>query len=260
MKKQQINYSHFFYEIKNRFFLLIITVISITLTTYFYKETLLFTICLNSSFSFIYTNITEVFSIYMKLISFVCNQVILGYFLFHFLIFLSPGLYKKEYYYLKIFFYLNFITVIFSIFFFNLIMFPFSCNFFLSFQNIIFKSLNFYLEAKINDYLNFYIILYYTCFFYFQFFVCLGTFFYILERKLKEIKFFRKLFYFLFYAISLFIYSFDLTGQTLFCISFFFFYELLIFNVLIKKNLHFLSKNKILRLIVQLVERSAHNG
>ena len=233
-----IVYSYFFREIKNRFFLLLITGLSVTIISYLYKEVLLFFIYSNSPFSsYISTTITGIFSVYIKLISFINNQVLLIYFFFHLLIFLGPGLYDSEYYYIKIFLYINFCIFFFSILFFNIILFPLSCEFFLSFQHFIFKPLNFYFEAKIDDYLSFYIVMHYFCYFYFQSFIFLALIFYGLDQELKEIKFFRKLFYFLFSTFSITIIPTDLIGQILFCFSLFFLYEFVIFNFLLTKSL-----------------------
>lgn len=229
------NYSYFFREIKNRFFLLFLTGLSVVVASYLYKEVLLFFICSNSQFSFIYTSITEVLSIYVKLVSFITNQVLLVYFFFHFLVFLAPGLYDKEYYQIKLILYLTIFLLVFSNVLFNAILFPLSCEFFLSFQHIIFKSLNLYFEAKIDDYFKFYIILYYICYFYFQFFIFLFFVFYNLDKELKEIKLFRKLFYFLFGILSIVIIPTDFSGQVLFCFILVFFYELLVFNYILKQ-------------------------
>jgi sec-independent protein translocase protein TatC len=230
-----IVYSYFLNEIKNRLFLLFLTGLSVLITSYLYKEVLLFFICSNSQFSFIYTSITEVFSIYVSLISFITNQVFLVFFFFHFVIFLAPGLYDKEYFQVKLIFYLNISLLVFLAFFFNVILFPLSCEFFLSFQHIIFKSLNFYFEAKINDYFSFYLIFYYICYFYFQIFIFLAFFFYYLDQELKEIKLFRKLFYFLFCIFPIITIPTDILSQVLFCFVLIFFYEFLVFSSLLIK-------------------------
>jgi Sec-independent protein secretion pathway component TatC len=236
-KNSKIIYFFFFDEIKNRGLLLFITAITVVLSSYLYKEALLFSVCSKSSFSYIYTNITEIFSTYVKLISFITNQVVLIYFFFHCFVFLSPGLYDKEYIKIKVFFYFNIFTTIFSICFFNIVLFPISCDFFLSFQNTIFKPLNFYFEAKITDYFNFYIGFYYLCFFYVQVFIFLICFFYILDQRMEEIKFYRKLFYFLFFIFSIFISYFDVALQVLLFINLLLFYEITILKFLLTKNL-----------------------
>ena len=67
----------YYLEIKNRFLLLSLTWVSTILVSYFYKEILLFisikpSICNNNSiiFYFIFTDVKEVFSVYIKLIFF----------------------------------------------------------------------------------------------------------------------------------------------------------------------------------------------
>lgn len=226
-------YSYFFYEIKNRFSLLFLTGLSVILVSYFYKEVLVYFVCSNSKFSFIYTSITEVFSIYIKLVSFLANQVTLIFFFFHFIVFLAPGLYDNEYYQLKLVYNLSLFLFVFSALLFNTILFPLSCEFFLSFQHVIFIPLNFYFEAKIDDYFKFYITLHYICYFYFQFFFFLVLFLYNFDKELKEIKLYRKLFYFLFSILSIVIVPIDFLGQVLFCFILIFFYEVLIFNFLL---------------------------
>jgi Sec-independent protein secretion pathway component TatC len=101
-----MNYYIYISEIKNRIFLLFLTWISTIFACYFYKEIILFYI-LNSTNGnkieytvmnyFIFTDVTEIFQIYMQLIFFISNQIILIYFFYHYLIFLSSGLYTFEY-------------------------------------------------------------------------------------------------------------------------------------------------------------------
>lgn len=67
----------YYLEIKNRCLLLSLTWVSTILVSYLYKETLLFisiqpSICNNNSaiFYFIFTDVKEVFSVYLKLVFF----------------------------------------------------------------------------------------------------------------------------------------------------------------------------------------------
>jgi len=230
-------YSIFFCELKNRFFLLLLTGLSVIVVSYWYKEAMLFAICSNTPFSFIYTSVTEVFSIYLTLIFFITNQVLATYCFFHFLVFLAPGLYDNEYYLIKMLFYANLCLFVLLMLIFNLVLFPLSCDFFLSFQHVIFKPLNFYFEAKINDYFRFYIILYDVCYLYFQIFFFLNFFFYILDQKLQDIKLFRKLFYFLFCTFCITAVPMDILGQVTFFFSLAFFYELLILKFVFRRSL-----------------------
>jgi len=216
-------YWYLFQEIKYRLFMLFLTGLSVFIVSYLYKEVLLFYIFSKSPFySYIYTSVTGIFSVYTTVTLFVTNQVILFYFIFHILIFLGPGLYDYEYYYLKMILYINSIIFILSFLVFNGFIFPLSCNFFLSFQHVIFKSLNFYLETKIDDYLKFYVISYYACYFYFQIFVFLIFVFFYLKDS-KDFKVYRKLFYFLFCIIYILMIPADILLQFFFVLVQFFF-------------------------------------
>lgn len=227
----------YYLEIKNRCLLLSITWFSTILVSYYYKEVLLF-VCLkpgiynnNSAiFYFIFTDIKEVFSVYIKLMFFLGNQVLIFYVLFHFLAFITLGLYKFEYRYLKLVFFSSIFFWFFSLIIFNKILFPISLNFFLSFQlSTILKSLNLHFEAKLNEYLNFYIMFYYICTFYCQIFVIIVFFFDYINKNLKLIKQFRKVFYYLFVFFSTLITPPDVISQILFSVCLVFIYESLIF-------------------------------
>jgi Sec-independent protein secretion pathway component TatC len=106
----------YYLEIKNRFLLLFLTWISTVFVCYIYKEILLFS-CLtkvylfsqsNAIFYFIFTDVKEVFSVYLQLVFFVGYQVFIFYLISHSLAFISLGLYKFEYRYLKQMFYSGF--------------------------------------------------------------------------------------------------------------------------------------------------------
>ena len=197
----------YFTEIKNRFFLVLITYFFIVFTTYFYKEIILFLIIksknqysIESTAYFIFTDVTEIFSLYIKLIFFISSQVVFFYSLYHIFIFLIPALFKKEYTNLKFIFKLFFYAWIFSAVIAIKILIPLTWNFFISFQDsIILKtSLDIYFEARIIEYLNFFMYFYFISTIYFQFSIFLfGTFNYF-SVSLKNIKKFRKVYYFSF--------------------------------------------------------------
>ena len=228
----------YYLEIKNRCLLLSLTWVSTILVSYFYKEILLFisiqpSICNNNTnliFYFIFTDVKEVFSVYIKLIVFLGNQVLIFYLIFHILSFIAFGLYKFEYRYLKLIFYTSIGFWVVSLIVFNKILFPISLNFFLSFQSLTsFKSLSFHFEAKLNEYLNFYIMFYYICTIYCQIFVILVFFFDYINTNLNLIKRFRKIFYYLFVFLSTLITPPDIISQILFSSCLIFIFEVLIF-------------------------------
>ena len=101
----------YFLEIKNRLILLLITWISTILISYFYKETLLFIIIqpnlfinINEHldfFYFIFTDVTEVLSVYLKLVMFLSFQTLYIYITYHLFVFLSSAFFYLEYLYFK---------------------------------------------------------------------------------------------------------------------------------------------------------------
>lgn len=230
----------YYLEIKNRFILLVLTWISTVFVSYIYKETLLF-LCLikvdlfnhnNVIFYFIFTDVKEVFSVYIKLVFFVGNQVLVFYLIFHSLAFIALGLYQFEYKYLKIMFHSGIFFWLLSFFLLNRILLPITWSFFLGFQSL--TSFNLYFEAKLNEYINFYIFFYYICTFYCQIFIFLVFFFDYTNTNLDLIKKSRKSFYYLFVFFSTLITPPDVFSQILFSFAIIIIYEMLIFFSIIK--------------------------
>ena len=98
------NYYKYYKEIKNRTFLVLITWLSCLSMSYAYKEAILFTIISSNNIFigimdkpyFIFTNVTEIFYLYLELTLFISNQISLIGILYQILMFLSLGLYKIE--------------------------------------------------------------------------------------------------------------------------------------------------------------------
>ena len=136
------NYIKYYKEIKNRFMLVLFAWLFCLSICYCYKETILF-ILVNSNNSFlelgnkpyfIFTNVTEIFYVYLELLLFISNQIAIIILLYQILMFLSLGLYQFEFIKLKLTFQIFIISwILSSILLFKLIV-PFSWNFFLSFQ------------------------------------------------------------------------------------------------------------------------------
>ena len=235
----------YFLEIKNRLFLLILTCVSTVLVCYLYKEVILFlffkpnnflTPSLNT-FYYIFTNVTEVFSVYIQLITFLSYQVFLIYFIYHSFTFLSLAMFKIESFYLKVFLKLSFTVWVCSIFLTNFILVPITWNFFLSFQDVISsKFIKLHFEAKLNEYLTFYILIYYLCIFYCQIFTILFFFLNSSSNKAKTIKKFRKLYYFFFVVFSTTICPPDVFSQIFISSLIILFYELIVFIILLRNE------------------------
>lgn len=101
----------YFLEIKNRLILLSISGFSTLLTAYFYKETILFIIVEPNiyidfkksleTFYFIFTDVTEVFSVYLKLIVFFSFQVFYMFLMYHLFSYFNSAFFYFEYLYFK---------------------------------------------------------------------------------------------------------------------------------------------------------------
>ena len=237
----------YYFEIKNRFLLLILTWTSVVLVSYCFKEVLLFMItkpsihlssyCHNTYevFYFIFTDVIEIFVVYITLVFFVGNQVICVYMFYHLLYFMILGLYRFEYNYLIFVFKISMFFFIFSIIVYNKFLFPFSWDFFLSFQDfVVLKFLTLHFESKLNEYVFFYIKFYYFCVFYFQIFVFLVIFFDYVKNELQMIKTFRKGFYYSFVIFSTLITPPDVFSQFIISVGIIFSYEILMFFITIK--------------------------
>jgi sec-independent protein translocase protein TatC len=232
----------FFLEIKNRFFLIFLAWITTLIITYIYKEILLFLIIKpilqfsNIKFSyFIFTNLTEVFSTYIELIYFISYQTLYIYIYYHIYIFIIPSIYDFEYKILKMIFLLGIFFGVCSIIFLHKFLLPISWNFFLSFQEVLSKkTLTLFFEAKLSEYVNFYIFFYYICYLNFQIFVFIFIFFNYINKQLKTLKNLRKIFYFLFFFLATIFTPPDIISQIIFGLNMIIIFEILIVSILFK--------------------------
>jgi sec-independent protein translocase protein TatC len=241
----------YFLEIKNRIFLLITSYFTLILITYFYKETLLFLIVTPSfntvlitknnlpSFYFIFTNVTEIFVVYIKIILFISSQITFIFIAYHFFIFLSPAFFEIEYKASRLIIKTLTLTWIISIVLANYFIIPLTWNFFLSFQKLIDEqSFSIYFEAKLSEYSNFCISLYYLCNFYFQAFMLLILILNYINFDKNNIKKLRKLYYFFFVIFSTLISPPDIISQIVISFVLIMFYEILVFLFLLKNSLN----------------------
>lgn len=214
-------------ELKTRFVLVFLSFVFLFLICYFYKETILFFLIKPYGLYFIFTNVTEVFSVYLELVAFVCIQIMIIYSTYQIFVFISPSLTLKEY---VLFYYLFVSVVLFWVLLINILNYllvPLFCNFFLSFQSL--TSVSLYFEAKLNEYLSFYISLYYLSFFYLFIFVFVFFLLYKVNNNVNIIKRLRKIFYFVFVIISTFFSPPDVFSQILISFLNILIYEFLLF-------------------------------
>lgn len=237
-----ISYYKYYLELKNRGGLLLLTWLSLMIVCYSYKETLLFFLVkptnhlaeIHDESYFIFTNISEIFYVYLNLVFFIANQFTFIAIFYHVLMFLSFGLYSLELIRLKSAFRVFFFSWLFSFIFLYKFLVPFSWSFFLSFQK---STISFIFEAKIVEYLEYFINLYYICLANCQLLGFLTLILANISKDIKKIKTFRKLFYFTFLIFSTLTTPPDVISQVLLTSTLAALYELFIFLKCLKTNM-----------------------
>lgn len=213
---------YFFLELKNRIILMTLTWSTIFIICYNYKEILLYIIIkpsINTTFKFnkiyfITTNVTEIFNTYIYLANFISNKIIFFFFLMHFILFINTGLYKFEIYIIKKIILIYIILSISSIIFLYYIILPISWNFFFNFQDIISNNqLNLYFEAKLSEYLNFFVTLHKLSSLLSQIFTIIFIYINSNQNYLKFIKEKKKIIFFFLFLITTLITPPDVFSQ-----------------------------------------------
>ena len=236
-----IFYYKYYLEIRNRISLILVCWCFVSTTCYFYKEVLLFLfINLNNDFLtssieyyFIFTNVSELFSVYLEIVFFISNQITLSFLIYHFILFISSGLYKIEYKKILLLFKMFILSWMISSFLLSLIILPISTTFFLSFQQT--GSGLFFFEAKIIEYFNYVVSLYYMCLISCQLLLLIIFILINFSNNSMKIKQFRKLFYLVFLLFATLVTPPDVISQLLVGINLIIFYELILIIILINK-------------------------
>ena len=203
---------NYLFELYNKLILLFVTLCSTFLVCYWYKDVLLFLITQmhlhDENVYFIFTDVTELFSVYIKVVFFVTIQVTVWCFFYHLLFFVSIALYPCEFkFFSSLWFYGTFFWFLAS-FLSSYVMIPFGWSFFLSFQLS-----GFYFEARINEYLSFYFNTYGLCLIYCQLFTILFFFITDIKHDSNYIKKYRKLYYYMFLIFATCVTPPDLISQ-----------------------------------------------
>jgi sec-independent protein translocase protein TatC len=234
----------FLLEIKNRVFLIFFVWLYLMNMCYYYKEILFFLLIsalINKKnvhdLYFVYTGVTELFVVYLKLIQFFSLQVVTWYLFYHLFLFLIPALYKAEYVTLKnllllltLYSIANFLLVI-------AVIFPVTWEFFENFQKLFTVNYSIYFEVKISEYFQFFFNTYFFIQNYslsFIIFIFVFQDFYYNKTYTKK---FRKLNYFIFLFVFTFINSSDIISQISFSLILCFFYEFSLFFFFFKTNI-----------------------
>lgn len=234
-----ISYYKYYLEIKNRIFLIIFAWALLFIVCYYFKEPLLFVfinsnkyyIKLNTTPYFIFTDVGEIFYVYLYLVFFIANQVTTLMIFYHSLMFLALGLYRSEYIQLQLIFKIFIFTWFSSFILLKELIVPFSWSFFLSFQNSdeTLQPVTFFFEARISEYIIYFKNLYYVCLVNCQVFAVLIFLLNNISDTIGTIKTFRKLFYFIFIIFSTLTTPPDIVSQILMSCSLVLLYELIIF-------------------------------
>lgn len=221
-------YNKYYLEIKNRFFL---SLLSWTFTLVFcsiYKEELLFLVTKSTSSSinfsknniqlyFIFTDVKELFYVYLKLIFFFTNQLCIFLLIYQMFMFFYLGLYVKEYLKFKLILKFSFVFFVITILISYAFIIPFSWNFFLSFQSKISntQSSTLFFEAKISEFFHFITQTYNLCLLSFQFIglALFGINLVFSKIKRKKLKAFRKSCYFFIFLFSTIVTPPDVISQ-----------------------------------------------
>jgi sec-independent protein translocase protein TatC len=232
-------------EIKCRAFFSFIAWSFLVTNCYFFKETLLYVFIefssahnCNSIFYFLITDITEIFVTYLQLIYFIANQITFVFIYYQIFAFVSPGLYKFEYNYIKSISIMILVCWIGFVLTFNHMIFPASWNFFLQFQNLVLvQTLTFYFEAKLNEYWLFYTTVYYICFFVYQLIIFFFIFLNLFKTNFLIVKKLRKILYFTFFLVATCVTPPDVAHQLIVSICIIVLYEFFLANILLKIEL-----------------------
>lgn len=213
-------------------------------TVFSYKEAVFFLVVQSCElqqndelFYFIFTDVTEVFSLYLQLAVFFSSQISFWVLVYHIFIFFSSALYKTEYKLLNQLFKISIIIWFFSSVLAYHFFIPISWKFFLSFQQMSYvKSLNFFLESKLLEFFNFFTQLYFICVLSTQVFVYFIVLIFKSSSDFLKLRKFRKLYYYLFLIFSTFVSPPDVISQLFISITGILVFELSVFMMVYLKK------------------------
>lgn len=230
--------SFYLSEIKNRLFLIFLASFLIGVISYLYKETLIFILlefqsAKSNKSHFIFTDVREILEVYVKIIYILFIQSAGILLFYHLFIFLTPAFFRSEYYLFRsatlVFLFLG----PFSFFMTNYFFVPLFWNFLLNFNG---TYVNFHLEAKLNEFINFYISTFSASFIYFQgigLLIFLSSFyFFTFKPNFKKL---RKFYYYFLIILSTIVTPPDIISQVTISLVLMFTYELLSFVFIFKE-------------------------
>jgi len=234
-------FKYYIEEVRNRFFIILLTWIITFGTCYYYKQILSYCLIKSGLFfqnfkllSFIYTDLIEIISYYINLSIFITNNIVMIICFYHILDFFYLALRSYEYMIIKYLYFLYLIILFLTILIINHIIIPFTWNFFLSFQQ--FDGYNLSFESKFIEYLKLYKNIYYTILINNIIFGVLYLFMFLNLTTINLFKKFRKLFYLFFAFNATILTPPDVTSQLFFSFCQICWFEFLMFFGIFKKH------------------------
>ena len=232
-------------EITFRGYYIIFSIILTFIACYIYIDQIIYLLTRHllsnmSSNRLIFTTLTEVFNVYIK-ISFISSLLIcLPFLLIHLWFYIIPGLYKIETYYFNFFFFIIFLFFALSFFINYSYILPNILKFFLYYENNSYY-IPIHFEAKIHEYLIFIYKLLLNLILCFQIppIIVLLLYFNIITYELLLDK--RKYFYLFFLFLSALIAPPDVYSQFFLTLIMFSFFEILLFFLFFFRKLLFIS-------------------
>ena len=227
-------------EIKVRLFYILTMLVCTFITCYIFKEPIIYILIKPlltiSTQYFIFTNLIEIFIMYLKILLIISLYLIIPFILYQIWLFLVPGLYLYEKVSLKYFFYLIILTLCLGITIAYYLIIPIAWKFFISFETKGQNLFSIHYEAKINEYLMLILNILLTISFCFQFplYILLLINFNILDISWFYKK--RKIAYILILIFAAIISPPDLFSQILLFTPLIILYELTIFYSLLFKE------------------------
>lgn len=228
----------YFFELYQRLFVLLFTLVLNFSVLFFYKEQLIYLIGQHQESvipSFISTSLTEIFIVFIKLSFFLAFYFSYPVILAQLCFFLIPGLYKYEYKIIRNFFIVSIILYLITTLFIAKIFLPSCWKFFASFQLQATKNLvSLQLEPRIDDYLNFF----------FETFLMLNLvlhvflifIFFLRKVTLDFIVKHRRFFYLTFFLFATFLTPPDISSQVFVGLMFLVFFEIFLLSMFITKE------------------------
>lgn len=235
-------FNKFFSELKVRLTLVILSWFLTGIISYLNKEVLLFMLIKPvlvstslDSFYFIATNFTDIFSVYLKVVYLITNQITMFFLIWQGFCYITPALFYFEYKKLRFTLFLGFGLLCGSIFLLNTYALPFCWQFFSSFQENPSKCVSIFLEIRITEYIAFYIFAYYITVILSQGFLLTFLFLDMLQSKLIFIKKSRKFFYVTFFVLATVMTPPEVISQIMLGCWLIFIYELMIVILILKR-------------------------